>query len=187
MGDSAQIGVGCDLVKGFIIWVCLTSVLAICGSVTEAEQPTFAMTEFISDDDRILFLLEDIARGLRRDFDARVNNLGLNQTQWRMVGQLLREPSLTQAEIAKRLELESATIGQAVSSLIDAGLMERHRADFDRRAWQLRMTPKLQKLLPELRQFANDLHEDLWRGVSDAEKKTLFETLTRLSSNLDSD
>src|SRR3546814_8787003 len=64
----------------------------------------------LTDDDRMLYLMDEISRGARRAYDARIAKIGLNQTQWRIIGQLLREPSLTQAGIAKRLELESATI-----------------------------------------------------------------------------
>ena len=82
----------------------------------------------LTDDDRMLYLMDEISRGARRAYDARIAKSGLNQTQWRIIGQLLREPSLTQAGIAKRLELESATIGQAVAGLCEKGLMERRRA-----------------------------------------------------------
>src|SRR3546814_20123242 len=68
----------------------------------------------LTDDDRMLYLMAEISRGARRAYDARITKIGLNQTQWRIIGQLLREPSLTQAGIAKRLELESATIGQEI-------------------------------------------------------------------------
>src|SRR3546814_15910231 len=61
----------------------------------------------LTDDDRMLYLMDEISRGARRAYDARIAKIGLNQTQWRIIGQLLREPSLTQAGIAKRLELES--------------------------------------------------------------------------------
>ena len=87
----------------------------------------------ITDDDRILYLMDEISRGARRVYDARVARIGLNQTQWRIIGQLLRDPALTQAEIAKKLELESATIGQAVAGLCARGLMKRLRAETDRR------------------------------------------------------
>src|SRR3546814_15038376 len=72
---------------------------------------------------------------------------------------LLREPSLTQAGIAKRLELESATIGQAVAGLCGKGLMERRRAKTDGRAWQLILTQELDRLLPQLRESAESSAE----------------------------
>lgn len=118
-------------------------------------------------------------------YDARIARIGLNQTQWRIIGQLLRDPALTQAEIAKKLELESATIGQAVAGLCARGLMERVRAKKDRRAWQLILTERLDDLLPELRGSADRLHDLLWRDIAADEKRTLRDILARVSANLD--
>ena len=139
----------------------------------------------ITDNDRILYLMDEISRGARRVYDARVARIGLNQTQWRIIGQLLRDPALTQAEIAKNLELESATIGQAVAGLCARGLMKRLRAETDRRAWQLILTEQLDDLLPELRGSADRLHDLLWRDIAADEKRTLQQILERVSENLD--
>lgn len=139
----------------------------------------------ITDDDHILYLMNEISRGARRVYDARVAKIGLNQTQWRIIGQLLRDPSLTQAEIAKTLELESATIGQAVAPLCAKGLMQRIRDETDRRALQLILTDQLDALLPELRGSADQLHDLLWRGITAGEKKTLRQILARVSANLE--
>jgi DNA-binding MarR family transcriptional regulator len=139
----------------------------------------------ITDDDRILYLMSEISRGARRVYDTRVAKIGLNQTQWRIIGQLLRDPMLTQAEIAKALELESATIGQAVAALCAQGLMERRRAETDRRAWQLLLTEQLDTLLPELRGSADRLHSVLWRNIAVEEKRAFHQTLSKISINLD--
>jgi len=139
----------------------------------------------ITDDDRILYLMDEISRGARRVYDAMVARIGLNQTQWRIIGQLLRDPALTQAEIAKKLELESATIGQVVAGLCGRGLMKRLRAETDRRAWQLILTEQLDDLLPELRGSADRLHDLLWRDIAADEKQTLQQILERVSENLD--
>lgn len=58
--------------------------------------------EVITDDDQLIYLMDEISRGARRMYDARVARIGLNQTQWRIIGQLLRDPTLTQTEIAKK-------------------------------------------------------------------------------------
>lgn len=150
-----------------------------------AEPISRSRRKVITDDDSILYLMDEISRGARRVYDARVARIGLNQTQWRIIGQLLRDPALTQAEIAKKLELESATIGQAVASLCARGLMERARAKTDRRAWQLILTEKLDDLLPELRGSADRLHDLLWRDIAIDEKRALRQILARVSANLD--
>ncbi|WP_066115233.1 MULTISPECIES: MarR family transcriptional regulator [unclassified Blastomonas] len=141
--------------------------------------------EVITDDDELIYLMDEISRGARRMYDARVARIGLNQTQWRIIGQLLRDPSLTQTEIAKKLELEAATIGHAVADLCAKGLMERVRTEKDRRAWDLILTEEIDDLLPALRGSADRLHDLLWRGVTADEKRALQQILARISVNLE--
>lgn len=149
------------------------------------QQAKLTAENVISDDDGILYLMHEVSRSARRIYDAQVAAIGLNQTQWRIIGQLLRNPSLTQAEIAKALELESASIGQAVVALCEKGLMKRERARTDGRAWQLVLTDKLEALLPALRGSADNLHGVLWRGITQEDKGALRKMLERLAANLD--
>ena len=128
----------------------------------------------INDDDRLLYLMDEISRSARRSYDLSVVGLGLNRTQWRIIGLLLQEPELTQAAIGKRLELESATIGQA----------ERERAPSDKRAWRISLTSEIDAILPQLRQSADRLHGILWAGFTSEEKSEMKTLLGRISNNL---
>ena len=138
----------------------------------------------ISDDDRMLYLMDEISRRARRSYDLSVAELGLNRTQWRIIGLLLQEPDLTQGEIAKRLELESATIGQAVMALCKRGVTEREKTPSDWRVWKIRFTDDIKELLPQLRLAADRLHEALWMGFKPDEKAMLRRLLDQLSKNL---
>ena len=139
----------------------------------------------ISDDNAILFSMGEISRTARRVYDEWISDLGLNQTQWRIIGLLLHEPDITQAAIAKRLELESATIGQAVHALSERGVVERERAASDRRVWRIRFTPNIDAILPDLRRSADRLHAILWQGFTPEEKDVLKKLLDRVSRNLE--
>ncbi len=150
----------------------------------KATEPSRDREGIISDDDQLLYLMDEISRTARRIYDAKIARIGLNQTQWRIIGQLLRDPALTQVEIAKKLELESATIGQAVAALCEGGVLERQRAETDRRAWQLILTEKLDSMLPELRGSADEVHDLLWRGITTDDKRVLGRMLGQVSANL---
>ena len=141
--------------------------------------------DVISNDDSILFLMGEVSRSARRIYDEWISDVGLNQTQWRIIGLLLREPDLTQAAIAKRLELESATIGQAVYALSERGVVERERAPSDGRAWRIKFTQNVDAILPDLRRSADRLHAILWHDFSPEEKDVLKRLLGRVAVNLD--
>ena len=138
----------------------------------------------INDDDRAIFLMDEISRAARKSFDERAQAIGLNRTQWRVLAQLIKEPALNQSDIAKRLELESATIGLAVSSLAEQGYMERRRDPSDGRAWQLSLTRYVEEISPGLRGAADSTHRILWAGVMPHQKKLLLAILEGVVANV---
>jgi MarR family transcriptional regulator, transcriptional regulator for hemolysin len=141
------------------------------------------LANVVNDDDRAIFLMDEISRAARRSFDERAQPMGLNRTQWRVLAQLIKDPSLNQSDIARQLELESATVGLAVTALCDHGYMVRRRDLSDGRAWQLELTKKVEEILPELRGAADATHEKLWAGVSPAQKEMLIVVLATMSTN----
>ena len=147
----------------------------------QTKSPSF--DNVVNDDDRAIFLMDEISRAARRAFDERPQPVGLNRTQWRVLAQLIKDPSLNQSDIARQLELESATVGLAVTALCDQGYMIRRRDVSDGRAWQLDLTRKVENILPELRNAADATHEKLWAGVSPAQKEALADVLAIMSAN----
>ena len=137
----------------------------------------------VNDNDRAIFLMDEISRAARRAFDERTQPIGLHRTQWRVLAQLIKDPSLNQSDVARQLELESATVGLAVSALCDQGYIIRRRDLSDGRAWQLELTKKVEDILPELRRAADATHEKLWAGVSPAQKRSLTDVLAIMSAN----
>lgn len=103
-------------------------------------------SEFVTDRDMLLFLLEEIARNLRRSFDARFEYAGLNRTQWRLLAYLLKDDGMTQTELSRCPEIERATVGQTVDKLEQQGLVERRASDRDRHVWHVHTLPKAQAL-----------------------------------------
>ena len=51
--------------------------------------------------DELAFLLEEVPRSLRRKFDERTHAHGLSRTQWRILAYLLRDPGMSQTELAQ--------------------------------------------------------------------------------------
>ena len=138
----------------------------------------------ITDNDRILYLMDEISRGARRVYDARVARIGLNQTQWRIIGQLLAILPLRRLKSPRNWNWNRRPSARRLQ-VCARGLMKRLRAETDRRAWQLILTEQLDDLLPELRGSADRLHDLLWRDIAADEKRTLQQILERVSENLD--
>lgn len=140
--------------------------------------------DIFTEDDRTIFLMDDISRAARQAFDNQVQPEGLNRTQWRVLAAVIKTPFATQSDIARQLELEPATVGLAVSALVERGYVRRERGEADRRAWQLELSEQVAAILPGLRRAADQTHNRLWTGISSEEKAKLVEVLGRMSRNL---
>lgn len=134
--------------------------------------------------DELAFLLEEVPRSLRRNFDERIQAHGLSLTQWRILAYLLRDPGISQTELARFLELERMTIGLALDKMEDRGLVERRRSSTDRRVQLVYATPKAVALLPELRLEADATYAQLLRDIPEDRMAEFRKILELLAANL---
>ena len=148
------------------------------------DEDTLALDNVITHDDRAIFMMDEISRAARKAFDDRAQPLGLNRTQWRVLAQLIKDPALNQTDIARRLELESATIGLAVTALTQKGFIERRRDPADGRSWSLGLTRRVEEILPDLRRAADATHLRIWSGMTPQQKSTLHSLLEMVSENV---
>jgi DNA-binding MarR family transcriptional regulator len=139
---------------------------------------------FLTDQDRLVFLLEELTRRLRRTFDTSVEQFGLTRTQWRALAYLYRTPGMTQTELARELELERASIGQAIDRLEKLDLVERRSAKNDRRVWQVHLQPAAIDLLPKMRVEADQIYARLLEGIKGEELEAFKSTLATMQHNL---
>ena len=140
---------------------------------------------FKFDPDRKLgFLINDLARLLRRNFDRRLQSLGLTQAQWRAVAHLSRNEGMTQAALAEILEVQAITLTRLIDRMQSAGWVERRAHPSDRRAVQLYLTGKCQPILAEMQSRASETLADALSGIAAGTEQQVVETLLRMKSNL---
>jgi DNA-binding MarR family transcriptional regulator len=130
------------------------------------------------------FLIGDVARLLRRNFDQRVQDLGLTQAQWRAIAQLSREEGIKQVVLADRLEVKPITLARLIDRLEAAGWVKRRRDREDRRATRLYLTPKSQPILSEMTTRVGDTLNEALGEVPVAQRDLLVEILQQMKSNL---
>ena len=135
-------------------------------------------------DKSVGFLLADVSRLLRRDFDRRVKALELTQAQWRAIAHLAREEGITQAALAERLEVKRITLTRLIDRMEAAGWVTRKADPEDRRASLLFLTAKAQPILDELWAHADEALADLLEGVPLTARRGLVKTLARMKENL---
>ncbi len=132
------------------------------------------------------FLLYEVSRLIRRDFDERVRLLGLTQVQWRAIAHIARQEGCRQTVLAEILEIRPITLTRLLDRLVEAGWVVRTPDPDDRRATQLRLTEKARPLLETMQEKSLETRERALQDVSGEEFALLFNALKKIKSNLSS-
>ncbi len=134
--------------------------------------------------DSLGFLLNDIARLMRKRFDIRARRIGVTRAQWHTLSILKRNEGCNQGMLADLLEVEPITVGRMIDRLEDAGLVERRRDPADRRVWRIHLTEKAQPVLIELRAIADTMIDEVMDGVEPDDRIRMHTALKALRTNL---
>lgn len=130
------------------------------------------------------FLLHDVSRLLRTEYNRRVRNLGLTRSQWRVLAHLHRREGVTQTELADILEIEQATLARHLDRLEGSGWLERRPCDKDRRANRLFLTDKPRSSLDQMFAVSAALQDEIMDGLDSAERSRLLDNLQAIKVNL---
>ncbi len=151
-----------------------------------ASQATSApITELLPNFDRSLgFIVNDISRLLRKEFERRVRGHGLTRAQWLLLYYVARQPDASQSDLADALQLEKITISRHAARLEKTGWLERHDHDADGRAYRLKLTPRATSMIVKLSSIADQLREDAQAGLAMARRNALIEDLLHIRANL---
>ena len=133
----------------------------------------------------ICYLLSDTARLLRREFDARVRQLGVTGPQARLLLLLETSEGENQGFYAERLEVEAISLGRMLDRMGDAGLIERRTDPSDRRAWRIHLTARSRALIGQLRGCIEALDAVLLAGFAPAERGDFSALLAKMRGNID--
>ncbi len=130
------------------------------------------------------FVMSDITRLARKEFDRRVRPLRLTRAQWLFLYYVARQPGCTQAELADAMQMEKITIGRQASRLLRTGWIVRRDHAKDGRAYRLQLSAKAERVVARLADMATRLREDYLRGLPAARRHALIDDLLHIKANL---
>lgn len=130
------------------------------------------------------FLLADVVRLLRAEFNRRARCHGVTLAQAKVLLRLTREPGMRQVELAEVLEIAPMTLVRLLDQLVRAGHVERRPDPADRRAFRLYVTPAAKTVLGRIEGVARDVRAIALRGVPRAERAALAHALATIKRNL---
>jgi DNA-binding MarR family transcriptional regulator len=130
------------------------------------------------------FILSDISRLARMEFDRRVRDLGVTRSQWLVLLHLTRRPGCTQSDLAEAMQIQKITVSRHVDRLVRARWVERRDHAADGRAYHLYVTRQVRPLIQKLTTVAAGLRREYMEGLSPARREALISDLLLIKSNL---
>jgi len=130
------------------------------------------------------FLINDVARLIRRAFDQRAQACSLTRAQWQVLAYLFHNEGSNQASVADALEVEPITLSRHIDRLESLGYVARMPDPADRRARRLHLTEKVRPLLDEMRNIGTGVMQTALEGASASETEALRNLLGRIRCNM---
>jgi len=128
------------------------------------------------------------ARGIRRAYDRRLEELELNLSEAILLA-FLQEAAgdsapLTQVDLARHMVVGRAAMGSLIDALEKRGWVERRPNPDDRRVWLIAITPDGEQAAKQIAKIDEKLRGELREGISRKERRELNRLLNRLRENV---
>lgn len=130
------------------------------------------------------FLIQEVARLMRRRFEVEASAHGLTVPQWRALAEIYRNEGVAQVNLAAALDVDQMTVSGIVSRLDKRGLIERCPDPNDSRAKLARLTPAGAELVARARNVGRAIYEDALDGISPADRDVMAAHLRHVRDNL---
>ncbi len=130
------------------------------------------------------FLLHDVARLMRAEFDRRSRALELTRSQWWVLNFVYAHEGATQTELADQCEVERATMGRLLDKLEEKGWVRRESDAQDRRIRRVFLTGEVQSLMVALRGIGAGVRESAMAGIDKDEQDRFVDTLIKIKANM---
>ncbi|MEO3432940.1 MarR family transcriptional regulator [Inquilinus sp. CAU 1745] len=130
------------------------------------------------------FLLNDVARLLRRSFERRSQELGLSRAQYSVLANLYRKEGIRQTKLADILEIEPITLVRLLDRLEEGGWVERRPDPTDRRARCLYLTEKARPMIARMKALAAEVRGVATEGLPEEDRERLLDMLSHIKTNL---
>lgn len=132
------------------------------------------------------FLVQDVARLLKRHFERRAKQGGLPITrrQATVMIYISRHPGVSQAEVAAWLNIEPIALVRMLDKLCEEGLVERRAHATDRRVRTLWLTEDARAVLERILEINVAIRAEAFVGLPTGTREALISALVLIKENL---
>lgn len=157
-------------------------------AVAEGEPSTFDSYRAgsIPGDMAMFITMVLFVRGFRAEMDERLRQMGQNVSRMETLGAIMNMAGpRSQAEIARRLRVEGATVTRMVDALSREGLVERLPDPADRRVNLLTITPAGEAALRAMFAIHDELRVDVLQDLPQADRAEMRRMLALMLARID--
>lgn len=115
---------------------------------------------------------------------SNLEDTGLYHAQHRLLMKIFRNKYASQKELAKSMEVSTATIAVSLKKLEKGGYIQKIMDKSDNRFNQIVITEKGNQVVEQSKQIFDDSEKKILQGFTDEEKSTLYAMIQRLHDNL---
>lgn len=126
------------------------------------------------------YKLNTSARLISRKLDMELKKYNITTAQWAVLKLLSVESSLSQAEIAEKINIDRASCGAIIEKLILKGLLEKELCKNDRRSYKVKILPLTLNIVAEISLIVEKVNT----SAIDAIDKSEFDILTKCLDTL---
>lgn len=135
-------------------------------------------------DDCVAFITNKASKQMVNYFNDRLVQLGSTRVQWIALYYLGKNKSISQVELAKKMNIKSSTVVRLVDRMERDGYVKRVKDANDRRITSLELTDSginlRKQLLPEGEKASNVFS----KGISEEELKIFIHVLNKMVDNI---
>jgi len=130
------------------------------------------------------FIIHDVARLMRWNFDRQSQGLGLTRAQWVVLAYLQRSDGVQQKTLAELMDIKPISLGRHIDRLEKEGLVRREDDPHDRRAKRVFLTDLAAPRLSSLQKLGQKVRKQAMQGITAEEEERVKAILMRIKSNL---
>ena len=129
------------------------------------------------------FMIKDVSQRYVARFEQHASAMSLTLADCRTLVLLERNQGLSQAALAKLVNLQPMTMVRILDRMERDGLLQRRADPNDRRARRLYLTRRARPLLLEIRRLAERTRIELFQGIGAPQRASFMRVLERLHRN----
>jgi DNA-binding MarR family transcriptional regulator len=139
----------------------------------------------MANNSELLGLYSALRRNLSLEATSSLKEVGFSLRQFLILRNLGLQGAMTMTALADACMTDAATVSRSVCQLIKAQCVRKLRCPSDGRVWRAELTPKGEKLKPELERIHHALANHCFATLSAKEKAALADILQKVIASLE--